>query len=392
MEFLIRKKQQLILGLSLLLFGLSLGLFIQASQTEDQKAKQGFEQDYHVYSIELPNALTFATEKIALQDPDVMERYDRELLTNVYWQSQMLLYMKRAGRFFPTIERILKDQQIPQDFKYLAVAESGLQLVVSPAGAAGYWQFLDKTGKHYGLEVSDEVDERYHLEKSTLAACAYFKDAYAQFGSWALVAASYNMGIEGVKRQVKSQHLNSYEDLYLNTETSRYLFRILAIKEVMENPEKYGFHVPFNQLYKEPETVTLLADISISSLIELAHDNASNYKLLKWHNPWLRKPFLNVSPGKSYAIKWPANQIPNSPLAVKMNKGFLRLSDMQTDSIDKTDLLGVISHQVMPGETLEGIAKKYKTSKEQIIEANQLNPALPIKVNQILIIKKVEDD
>jgi membrane-bound lytic murein transglycosylase D len=392
MELLIRKKHQLLVGFSLLIFGLSLGLFIQASDTEDQKAKQGFEQAYHVYSIELPASLTFANEKISLQDPDVLERYDRELLTNVYYQSQMLLYIKRAGRFFPTIELILKEQQIPQDFKYLAVAESGLQLVVSPAGAAGYWQFLDKTGKHYGLEVNEEVDERYHLEKSTLAACAYFKDAYDKFGSWALVAASYNMGIEGVRRQMNTQHLNTYEDLYLNTETSRYLFRILAIKEVMENPEKYGFHVPFNQRYKEPETVTLLADISISSLVELAHDNASNYKLIKWYNPWLRKPFLNVSPGKSYAIKWPASKVSGSPLANKISNGFLKLSDMQTDSIAKTDVIGVITHQVMPGENIERIARKYRIGKEAIIEANQLNPALPLKPNQLLIIQKVEDD
>jgi len=392
MNFLKLKKQYWIFAATCLFLGLSLGLFIQATDTEDQKAKQGFTQSYQVYSIELPAELSFANEKISLQDQDVLERYDRELLTNVYWQSQMLLYIKRAGRFFPVIERILKEQQIPEDFKYLAVAESGLQLVVSPAGAAGYWQFLDKTGKHYGLEVSDEVDERYHLEKSTLAACAYFKDAYAQFGSWALVAASYNMGIEGVKRQMRSQHLNTYEDLYLNTETSRYLFRILAIKEVMENPEKYGFHVPYNHLYKEPSSITLLADISVSSLIELAHDNGTNYKLIKWFNPWLRKPFLNVSPGKNYAIKWPAAQVQNSPLASKLSNGFLRLSDLQTDSIEKTDVIGVITHLVMQGETLESIAKKYKINKDIIIESNQLNPSLPLKVNQILVIKKVEDD
>jgi hypothetical protein len=218
--------------INICLLALALGIFIKADVSEDQKAKSGFQSNYQIYSIPTPEFCTFAGQKISLRDPDAQERFDREMLTNVYWQSQTILFIKRANRFFPSIERILRQQGIPLDFKYLAIAESGLQQVVSPAGAAGYWQFLDKTGKRYGLEITEEVDERYNIEKSTLAACKYFKEAYAQFGDWALVAASYNMGIEGVKRQVRSQSIKKYEDLYLNTETSRYLFRILSIKEI----------------------------------------------------------------------------------------------------------------------------------------------------------------
>jgi hypothetical protein len=388
---LFKKPSYIFYAINICLLALALGIFIKADVSEDQKAKSGFQSNYQIYSIPTPEFCTFAGQKISLRDPDAQERFDREVLTNVYWQSQTILFIKRANRFFPSIERILRQQGIPLDFKYLAIAESGLQQVVSPAGAAGYWQFLDKTGKRYGLEITEEVDERYNIEKSTLAACKYFKEAYAQFGDWALVAASYNMGIEGVKRQVRSQSIKKYEDLYLNTETSRYLFRILSIKEILEHPETYGFHVPFNHLYSEPATVIVKADISISNLTEFANENYCNYKLLKWYNPWMRKPFLNIAPGKMYEIKLPADRIQNSPLASKVKDGILQLGDMKMDSIVKEDLILEFEYEVQKGETLESIAKKQNISKENLMMWNGLTYEQALKPGTKLKIKRVDE-
>ena len=306
-----------ILGALGFIFGL-IAMLLALSSSGDKAAVQAneeFQQYYRIYSLSMPKTLSFAGTKVPLTDYDVLERYDRELLTNVYWQSQTMLILKRANRYFPMIEPILKANNIPDDFKYLALAESGLQHVVSPAGAAGFWQFLDKTGKRYGLEINEEVDERYHIEKATQAACNYFKDAYKQLGDWSLVAASYNMGIEGVKRQIQQQGLNNYYELYLNIETARYLFRIMAIKEIGENPEKYGFYLLQSDKYYPVQTVKLKTDMSIGNLAKWAKDNYINYKLLKLLNPWLRKPYINVPEGKVYFIDLPKERILKSPLA-----------------------------------------------------------------------------
>lgn len=280
-------------------------LLMRYSDPEAKKRQDEFEQYYRIYSLAIPEKLTFAGEAVPLYDIEVRERYDKELLTNVYWQSQTILFIKRANRYFPVIEPILKANNIPDDFKYLAVAESGLQNVSSPAGAVGYWQFLDKTGKRYGLEITEEVDERYSIEKSTEAACGYFKEAYNQFGSWALVAASYNMGIEGVKKQLQHQGVTSYYDLYLNSETSRYVLRMLAIKQIIENPTKFGFNISQAEKYPPVSTYTVVADSTIENLVAFAGANGVNYKVLKLYNPWLRKPTLTVSGGKVYAIQFP---------------------------------------------------------------------------------------
>lgn len=284
-------------------------VFLNASDTEDDKLQTEFEQYYKIYTLNIPEKLWFAGEAVPMNDFEVKERYDRELLTNVYWQSQTLLMLKRANRFFPTISTVLKQNNIPDDFKYLAVAESGLQNVSSPAGAIGYWQILDKTGKQYGLEITEEVDERYHIEKSTEAACRYFKEAYREFNSWALVAASYNMGIEGVKKQLQSQGVNNYYDLYLNTETSRYVLRTLAFKEIMEKPHLFGFNYTPKHLYNPIPTIQVKVTKSIPDLSKFALDNGANYKLLKVLNPWLRKSSLTVAEGKTYYISLPKDKI-----------------------------------------------------------------------------------
>lgn len=361
---------------------------ISHSETEDRKNAEEFQQYYRVYSLATPPYLSFAGISVPLNDFDVAERYDKEILTNVYWQSQTLLLLKRANRFFPIIERVLIEQGIPADFKYVALAESGLQGVVSPAGAAGFWQFLDKTGKRYGLEITEEVDERYHIEKSTRAACLYMKEAYQQLGDWCLVAASYNMGIEGVKRQIKSQGINNYFDLHLNTETSRYLFRILAIKEICENPEKFGFHIAHSDLYKRMPLIRVKVDLSITDLPKWSLQNGCNYKLLKLFNPWLRKPFLNVPTGKLYYIALPKDKILNSFLASKVKNDTLIFEDTRMENIVGEDLITQIDHTVMRGETLEIIAEKYRVTLEDILTWNELAPGFSPKPGTKLKIRK----
>lgn len=299
MKFL-NKNTVIILLVGIICFGS--GLFIKGSLRYDDKQQQLIEQNIRSYSLPIPESVTFAGQKISLKEFDVRERFDRELLTNVYWQSQTILLLKRANRFFPTIERILKEQGMPDDLKYVALIESGLMNVVSPAGAAGFWQFMDKTGKQYSLTINSEVDERYHLEKATYAACKYFKESYAVFNDWGLVAASYNMGIEGLRRQLKNQSGSSYYDLYLNTETSRYVFRILAMKEIAEKPQQYGFYLAKNHLYDPIPTMELSVNYSITDLAAWAIQFKTNYKTVKLLNPWLRSNSLTLKEGESVTI------------------------------------------------------------------------------------------
>jgi len=370
------------------------GMFIYATLTDDDKQKQEFEQNYRIYSLPIPQKVSFAGVSIPLKEYDVAERYDREILTNVYWQSQTLMLLKRSQRFLPNIDRILKENNIPADFKYLAMAESGLQNVSSPAGAAGFWQFLDKTAKRYKLDVNEDVDERYHLEKATQAACLYFKEAYAIFNDWALVAASYNMGIEGVRRQMQNQQMKSYFDLYLNVETARYLFRIIAIKEICENPTKFGFYIPQNHYYKEVPSVKVKVDLSISQLSEWAIHNNCNYKLLKLLNPWLRKAYINVTPGKTYYIALPKDRIMQSELASKVVNDTLSLSQTSLGDMPKEDLMPIIEHKVEKDESIESIAIKYAVKPEDICTWNSLKakqklvPGTVLKINKT----KAEDE
>jgi membrane-bound lytic murein transglycosylase D len=205
-------------------------------ENEDKQYVQAFQNSYGIYAVPIPVGISFAGEKPPLADPDVIERLDREIHVNTYWQSNSLLMFKRANRFFPVIEPILKANGVPDDFKYLALIESGLTNVVSPAGAVGFWQIMKGTGLDYGLEINNEVDERYHLEKATEAACKYLLDAKEKFGSWTLAAASYNMGMNGLEKQLERQKATNYYNILLNAETARYVFRILAVKAILENP------------------------------------------------------------------------------------------------------------------------------------------------------------
>jgi hypothetical protein len=253
----------------------------------------------------IPEKLTFGGEEVPLDKFDVHERFDRELMINTFWHSQTMFTLKKTRRFFPTIEKILKENKVPADYKYLAVAESGLANVVSPSNAAGFWQFLESTGKRYGLEINGEVDERYHLEKATVAAAKYLKDSKEKLGSWTLAAAAYNMGENGVEKALNKQKVENYYDLLLNEETARYMFRILAIKEIYSQPAEFGFALDSTDYYPIISTKIMKVDYAIDDLAQFAKDNGTTYKELRLLNPWLRKPYLKNTAKKEYEIKLP---------------------------------------------------------------------------------------
>lgn len=252
-----------------------------------------------------PTSVNFCGEETPLHLSDVKERFDRELIINSNLHASTLIIIKRANREFPIIEPILKKYGVPDDFKYLAVAESALTNATSSAGAKGFWQFMPATAKERGMEVTDEVDERYHLIKSTEAACKYLLDAKQKMGSWTLAAASYNGGLAGVNRQITSQGENNYYDLLLTEETYRYVFRILALKEILQNPDKYGYTYRQDELYNAIPTRTVTVDSSITDLAKFAKGQGINYKILKIHNPWLRDKKLTNTSRKKYDIEIP---------------------------------------------------------------------------------------
>jgi membrane-bound lytic murein transglycosylase D len=258
-------------------------------------------------SFDVPASIAFAGEPVPLQLPDVKERLDKELQINIYLHSNTIFLIKRARRWLPQMETILRDNGIPDDFKYLPLIESNLLNVVSPKDAVGYWQILKTSGKEYGLEITNEVDERYDPLKATHAACKYLKQAYRKFGNWTLVAASYNRGMSGVQRAIDDQRVDNYYDLYLNDETSRYVFRILAIKEIVNNPLRYGFKINPKHLYEEESIKYIEVSESIKDLVTFAKTHGTNYKLIKRHNPWLREDRLTVKKGKRYKIAIPAS-------------------------------------------------------------------------------------
>ncbi|MUP47135.1 lytic transglycosylase domain-containing protein [Gramella sp. BOM4] len=260
---------------------------------------------YHIKALPIPEKMEFAGERVPLEDPDVYERMDRELLVNTYWQSNALLLMKRANKYFPIIEPVLKEEGVPADFKYLAVIESGLTQAISPARAIGFWQIMEGTGKEYGLEINDNVDERYHIEKSTRVAADYLKKAKERFGSWTLAAASYNAGQYGIDKQLDRQKVGDYYDLLLGEETGRYVFRILAVKEIMNNPEKYGFNFEESDLYGHIPTTKVKVDTVVKDFPDFAKKFGINYKVLKVHNPWLRDDHLKNASRKTYYIDIP---------------------------------------------------------------------------------------
>lgn len=293
------------------IFSLFIFSMQKAPSDETIGKEKPYVNDYNVYALEMPSGLNFSGEELPIDNPDIYERMDRELLVNTYWQSNGLLMFKRAKKYFPIIEPILKKNGIPEDFKYLAVIESGLTNAVSPAGARGFWQIMKATGRENGLEINSNVDERYNLEKATEVACVYLKEAKEKFGSWTLAAASYNAGKAGISRRLENQNVSNYYDLLLGEETGRYVFRIIALKEILNNPSKYGFNFNASDLYKTVPTYSVEVDTAVTDFTKFAETFGINYKILKLHNPWLREAHLNNKSRKLYQIKIPEEGVYN---------------------------------------------------------------------------------
>jgi hypothetical protein len=291
----------------LLLIIAFVGIVIVVLSFTSEKIEKSNESisSYAVFSLKIPNKLDFAGERVPLEYFDVKECIDRELQINTYWQSQTIFYLKRANRYFPEIDSILKSEHVPSDFKYLALAESGLTNIVSPANAVGFWQFKKDTGKECGLEINNEVDERYNLEKSTRAACKFFKQSFKLYKNWTLAAVSYNMGRQALLKTLEIEKEFNYYDLALNEETSRYIYRILAIKIIIENPKLYGFHVTKSDLYPPLDYVIFKTDSIIPDMATFAKQHNTNYKMLKLFNPWLRDDKLSNPGKKIYTFRIP---------------------------------------------------------------------------------------
>lgn len=270
--------------------------------TKNQESSAG---DFKIEMPNVPDELEFCGEKVPMNDIEVKERVEREIIVNSYWYSSTVQMLKKSTRWFPVIEPILKANGIPDDFKYLCAAESNLNNSTSLAGAVGFWQFLETTAKQYGLEITKEVDERYNVEKSTEAACKYLNKAYKKYGSWTMAAASFNIGFENLDNQIKRQKANNYYDLVLNSETSRYIFRVLALKTIILDPEVYGYHLKPEDYYKPIPTKEDKVTRTIDDLADYAKAKGINYKYLKYFNPWLRENYLPVKEGQEYFIKIP---------------------------------------------------------------------------------------
>lgn len=291
------------------------GLFMNSMSKKDKNnsieketeklVDTSFVKNYKVYALTLPKNLIFANEKVPMKLPDVKERIDREFLVNTYWQSNGFLMFKRANKYFPIIEKILAEEGVPDDFKYLSVIESGLTNVVSPAGASGFWQIMKVTGREYGLEINGNVDERYHLKKATRVACKYLKKAKNKLGTWTLAAAAYNGGMTGMSKRMKKQQVDRYFDLLLGSETSRYVPRIVALKYILMQPHKFGFNFEEKDLYTRIPTSTVVVDSVITDIASFSKYHGINYKILKIHNPWLREGRLNNKTKRTYEIEIP---------------------------------------------------------------------------------------
>lgn len=275
-----------------------------ASATEDSPM---LASDFStVINPTIPSTVSICGQKVSLDNEDMYERYDRELSSMIYTHGNTLLTIKRANKFFPVMAPILKKNGVPEDFLYLACVESYLNpKAYSSAKAAGIWQFMPETAKQYGLEVNDEVDERYHLEKATDAASRFLKKAYNKYGNWESVMASYNGGQARISKELEAQMVDSAFDLYLADETMRYIFRVMAMKEVMENPNKYGFELSANQLYYPAEYKTVEVKGAVESWPAWAKSQGITYNQLRDANPWIRSKKLTNKTGKTYQVKIP---------------------------------------------------------------------------------------
>ena len=302
----IKSRKYLFWGLGLLVLGALTVCGVVDKKNSGSVYSGLFGRHTKIFTPATPSEASFAGEKVPLNQWYIREAFDREIMATTFMQSSTIMMFKRANRWFPVIEPILKKNGIPDDFKFLAVAESNLLNVVSPAKAEGYWQFLETTGRQYGLEINEHVDERYNIEKATEAACAYFKTSHEKFGNWTLVAASYNRGADGLNRAMESQKVNTYNDLYLTDETSRYVFRIIALKEIYAHPVQYGFFLRESDFYPQVPVKLITTDTPISSLPDFARSLSINYRILRELNPWIQNYSLPNKLKKTYTFKIPA--------------------------------------------------------------------------------------
>lgn len=302
-------------GILLAIAGFALFLLLSSSLVSDKDTATSLVQKMRfgngeqlpqvVKSPNLEDHYHFAGEQLDMDNFDVRERLEREFLRNSYFHSNTLLILKRTARYFPMIERILAEEDLPNDLKYIAVTESDLLNVMSPAGAKGLWQFMPAVGKSFGLEINSEVEERYHVEKATRAACKHLRNYKKQFGSWQFAVAAYNMGEGNMRKYLREQLANDYDDLNVNEETMRYLFRLVAMKNIIENPQDFGFYLEDKEYYPPLDNyTTVMVDKSIPNLAEFAKKQGISYRQLKIYNPWLISNKLTVNK-KKYEIRIP---------------------------------------------------------------------------------------
>lgn len=273
------------------------------SETNKLKWINPIDSNHRTAPVSVEGDLYFAGERVPLEDPDVKERLERELQLNTYWHSNTLMSMKLANRYFGEIEKLLAEQNVPDDFKYLPLIESGFRNEVSPAGAVGFWQLVSATGKSLGLEINGEVDERYNIEKATKAACVYLKDAKSKFGNWTVAAASYNLGRPSMGQRIKDQKTSNFYEMYFNPETSRYIFRMLAMKIIFSNPKLAGFHVQTEDLYQPYTYRVVEVDSAIANVADFAAQYQLKYKHIKMLNTWLRDAKLTNKERRKYQIR-----------------------------------------------------------------------------------------
>jgi hypothetical protein len=314
---------------SLLLISIKLFNYSLTNHRSDDNYEDYFNSNYKIFNIRIPKNLNFAGEKVPVSNLRIHKAMEEELVKNTYWQSQSLVLHKRASKWFPVIEPILKKNNIPDDFKYIALVESQLTNVISPQGATGFWQIIESTGKGYGMEITNEVDDRYHVIKSTEMACKYFNEAHKQFNNWTLVAASYNLGMNGIRAQLNKQKVDNYYDLHLTEETRKYVFRILTMKEIISRPKVYGFMLRKRDMHRAIPTKFITVDTSISNLSEFANAIGINYTVLKHLNPWLKTntltqtyrhlgliPIGSTTSKKRYLIEIPINKVSMADLGL----------------------------------------------------------------------------
>lgn len=358
----------------------------------DEDYRTYFTSTYKVFGITIPKDINFCGEKLPIEDFTVYESLERELLVNTYWQSQTVLLHKRASRWFPVIEPILAKNGVPDDMKYLALAESGLTNAISPQKATGFWQIMAATASYYKLEVSEEVDERFNVEKSTEAACKVLLDAYKRYGNWTMAAASYNLGMGGIDKQIAKQKTDSYYSLYLNEETARYIYRIVSLKEIISRPKSYGYQLRKKDLYPPIPVTRITVDSSIADLANFAISNETTYKLLKILNPWLLKGSLSNQAKKAYFILLPVkgasmynldDEIP--PSSYNNNKSdtsnFVTSEEILIDSLSRS-----ILYKLSEKDTWQSIATAFGIEVESLLEFNKLDESqLPKAGEEITI-------